>query len=108
MADTEVFQAALARLEGKIDTLIEDVSAPPRNGQAGGLLFRVKEGEDAQEEMRALLVELRRRLEALEAAPGKAALSWWDRVGLALLGLALTGIAGLIGAHIGRGAAPGS
>lgn len=100
--------ASLQRIESLLHQLIEDVSAPPRNGQPGGLLTRMKETEDDRAELRRLIEQMRRRLDALEAAPGKAALSWWDRVGLALLGITISGIAGLIGAQLGRSTPAGT
>ena len=101
---TDVLTTSVARMEQKIDQLIRDVNEPPRDGNPGGLLVRAKTLEDELAELRTLLMQLRSRLEAVESGPGRAALSWWDRVGLALLGLVLTGIGGLVGAHFSQAA----
>lgn len=103
MPETFPWAESLARLESKIDQLIEDVNAPPRHGEPGGLLVRQGKSEEALERLARALDDVMRRLELIESTPGKTALTWWDRVGLALLMTLLTGVSGLVGATLTRG-----
>lgn len=96
---TEALEATLQRIEDKLDRLSEDVNAPPRHGEPGGLLVRQEKTDTTLDRILSTLEELRRRIEALEATPGKTAITWWDRVGLGILGLVLTAIGGVIGAQ---------
>lgn len=103
MPETAALVATLSRIEGKVDQLIEDVNAPPRHGHPGGLLVRQTLTEESLERVILALDNLKARIEALEATPGKTAITWADRLGLGLLGLLLSAIGAAVGAAIKTG-----
>lgn len=82
------------------DILTEALLGSPRPGSPPGLIRRMDESERDRSDLRRLLSDLTSDVRALQAAPGKAAMSWWDRAGLALLGLVLSAIGAMVGATL--------
>jgi hypothetical protein len=101
MAELAQVLDRLGGIDGKLDQLIEDVSSPPRGSDPGGLLYRMRDSERAQTQVAALIAQLRVDVDALKAEPGRRAVSFADWFRLAVAGLHLSGVAGLVGSQIG-------
>lgn len=73
------------------------LGAPP------GLIVRVAEAERNGADLRRQVEQLAAEVRDLKAVPGKTAITWWDRLGLALLGVTLSALAAMIGASLKGG-----
>lgn len=93
-----------AQLEGKIDaileqqgTILEALQGSLRPGSSPGLLQRMNASEADRADLRRIVGELLLAVRTLEANPGRVALSWLERVALAVISLALAGLGALVG-----------
>lgn len=98
----------LAQLAAKLDLVIESQeeirtalvgSLSP--GSPPGLLRRMDASELDRADLRRQLAELCLAVRALEAAPGRAALSWADRIALAVITMGLAGLGAIVGRYHG-------
>ena len=106
MPGTEPLSQILGRLDhidDTLNTLLLDVTAPPRAGNPGGLLARQAAVEGEIAHLMRLIKDLETASKDLQAAPGKSALNWSDR--LAMMGLAslVSALAGTVGYHLQGG-----
>lgn len=85
----------------KLDTILEALMGNPRPGSAPGLIRRMEASEVDRADIRRILLELQSAVRVLEAAPGKSALTWTDRIALAIITMGLAGVGSLVGTKIG-------
>ena len=95
-----------AQLDEKLDAILEALQGSMRPGSAPGLLQRMGATEIDRAELRRQIAELTLSVRALEAAPGRAALSWLEKLALAILSLALGGLGVLVGRVASGGTHP--
>jgi hypothetical protein len=96
--------ASTAQLEDKIDAILEQqgvileaLQGSLRPGAAPGLLQRMNASEADRADLRRIVGELLLAVRTLETTPGRVALSWLERVALAVISLALAGLGALVG-----------
>jgi hypothetical protein len=85
------------------DIVMEALLGSPKPGSPPGLIRRMDESERDRADIRRQLADLTAAVRTIEATPGKTAITWFDRVGLGLLGLLLSALGALIGATLKNG-----
>ena len=90
-----------AAVMAKLEVIEEALLGNARPGSAPGLLRRMEASEVDRADLRRILLELQAAVRALEATPGKTALSWVDRIALAVITMGLAGAGSILGHQIG-------
>ena len=85
------------------DILMEALLGSPKPGSPPGLIRRMDEAERNHSDFKRQLSDLATDVRTLQATPGKTAITWLDRVGLALLGILLSALGAIVGATIKNG-----
>ena len=85
----------------KLDAILEALMGSPRPGSAPGLIRRMEASEVDRADLRRILLELQAAVRVLESSPGKTALSWVDRIALAVITMGLAGAGSILGHQIG-------
>jgi hypothetical protein len=97
---------ALDAIREDLSILTEALLGSARPGAAPGLIQRMNASEADRADLRRIVGELMLSVRTLEATPGRAALSWLERLALGVLSLALGGLGVLIGRITSGGTHP--
>lgn len=95
-----------AQLDEKLDAILEALQGSMRPGSAPGLIQRMGASEIDRAELRRQIAELTLSVRALEAEPGRNALSWLEKLALGVLSLVLAGLGALVGRIASGGTHP--
>lgn len=115
MAPPDSNALILQRLTGISDQMAQvlDLLWGERRGVAGarppgliqdveGLKGRITALEDEIEDLGVEVIALKREIADMRAAPGRVALSWWERIAAGVLVAAAIGVSGAVGANLLR------
>ena len=93
-----------AQLDEKLDAilgqqaeLLEAIQGSIRPGSPPGMLQRMNACEQDRADLRRIVGELMLSVRTLETSPGRAAMSWLEKLALGILSLALAGLGALVG-----------
>lgn len=106
MPPTDKTAEALDAIREELSSLNEALLGSARPGSAPGLIQRMNASEADRADLRRIVGELMLSVRTLEATPGRAALSWLERLALGVLSLALGGLGVLIGRITSGGTHP--
>lgn len=102
-----------AQLDKKLDAILEQqgvileaLQGGLRPGSPPGLIQRMNASEADRADLRRVVGELMLAVRTLETTPGRVALSWLERVALAVISLALAGLGALVGRVASGGTHP--
>lgn len=102
-----------AQLEAKLDAILEQqgvileaLQGGLRPGSAPGLLQRMNASEVDRADLRRVVGELLLAVRTLETTPGRAALSWLEKLALAVLSAVVAGLGALVGRLASGGTHP--
>ena len=102
-----------AQLDKKLDAILEQqgvileaLQGGLRPGSPPGLIQRMNACEADRADLRRVVGELMLAVRTLETTPGRVALSWLERVALAVISLALAGLGALVGRVASGGTHP--
>lgn len=104
MPPTDKTAEALDAIREELSILTEALLGSARPGTAPGLIQRMNASEADRADLRRIVGELMLAVRTLETTPGRVALSWLEKLALAVISLALAGL----GALVGRVAAGGT
>lgn len=103
---TAQLDAKLTQLLEQNGVILEALQGSLRPGSAPGLLQRMNASEADRADLRRIVGELLLAVKTLESTPGRLALSWIERVALAVISLALAGLGALVGRVASGGTHP--
>lgn len=102
MATTDL-AGQLDRIETSLDIMNEALLGSARPGSPPGLIRRMDESERDRSDMRRRLEDITASVRTLEGTPGKTAITWWDRLGLGVMGATIAAISALVTATLKGG-----
>lgn len=103
---TAQLDAKLTQLLEQNSVILEALQGGLRPGSPPGLIQRMNACEADRADLRRIVGELLLAVRTLEANPGRVALSWLERVALAVISLALAGLGALVGRVASGGTHP--
>lgn len=91
---------------GQQAVILEALQGSLRPGSPPGMLQRMNACEQDRADLRRIVGELMLAVRTLETSPGRAAMSWLEKLALGVLSLALAGLGALVGRLASGGTHP--
>lgn len=91
---------------GQQAVILEALQGSLRPGSPPGMLQRMNASEADRADLRRIVGELMLAVRTLETSPGRAAMSWLEKLALGVLSLALASLGALVGRLASGGTHP--